>query len=292
MPPRWSFSPGNGATRRKTSCKRHSSNWSDGRHARRRGGVALSRGAQQSDHGVRDRPSGGGGTRPRPVAHRPAAFVRSAADRIDAGVAAAALDSLSIELREVVVARIWGGLTFRTNRPVGRRFRQCRPSALRSGPIGLATETEGAMSEERLERRTYGDRSGARQLDARAERHRPRPADVPGGNGVGFWSAAIHRRFFLGDGCVVRHCRTAPTKAAMNRRTPKFLWPIVTAASLVAAATFGILWAEGTKPQIASQAAGVSVANSSPAIDSSRRPIAALALVEPASVPVGARKRH
>ena len=53
----------------------------------------------------------------------------------------------------------------------------------------------------------------------------------------------------------------------MNRRTPKFLWPIVTAASLVAAATFGILWAEGTEPQIASQAAGVSVANSSPAID-------------------------
>ena len=46
------------------------------------------------------------------VENRPAAFERSAADRIDAGVAAAALESLSIELREVVVARIWGGLTF------------------------------------------------------------------------------------------------------------------------------------------------------------------------------------
>ena len=43
---------------------------------------------------------------------RSAVFERSAADRIDAGVAAAALESLSIELREVVVARIWGGLTF------------------------------------------------------------------------------------------------------------------------------------------------------------------------------------
>jgi len=43
---------------------------------------------------------------------RPVAFERSAADRIDAGVAAAALESLAIELREVVVARIWGGLTF------------------------------------------------------------------------------------------------------------------------------------------------------------------------------------
>jgi RNA polymerase sigma-70 factor (ECF subfamily) len=46
------------------------------------------------------------------VGNRPAVFERSAADRIDAGVAAAALESLSIELREVVVARIWGGLTF------------------------------------------------------------------------------------------------------------------------------------------------------------------------------------
>ena len=43
---------------------------------------------------------------------RSAVFERSAADRIDAGVAAAAIESLSIELREVVVARIWGGLTF------------------------------------------------------------------------------------------------------------------------------------------------------------------------------------
>jgi RNA polymerase sigma factor (sigma-70 family) len=46
------------------------------------------------------------------VGSRSAAFERSAADRIDAGAAAAALESLSIELREVVVARIWGGLTF------------------------------------------------------------------------------------------------------------------------------------------------------------------------------------
>jgi len=46
------------------------------------------------------------------VGNRSAAFERSAADRIDAGVAAAAIESLSIELREDVVARIWGGLTF------------------------------------------------------------------------------------------------------------------------------------------------------------------------------------
>ena len=46
------------------------------------------------------------------VGGRSAVFDRSPADRIDADVAAAALQSLSIELREVVVARIWGGLTF------------------------------------------------------------------------------------------------------------------------------------------------------------------------------------
>lgn len=39
-------------------------------------------------------------------------FERSAADLVDADVAAAALQSLPIEQREVVVARIWGGLSF------------------------------------------------------------------------------------------------------------------------------------------------------------------------------------
>jgi RNA polymerase sigma factor (sigma-70 family) len=43
---------------------------------------------------------------------RPAWFERSAGELIDAGTAAAALESLPVEEREVVVARIWGGLTF------------------------------------------------------------------------------------------------------------------------------------------------------------------------------------
>jgi RNA polymerase sigma factor (sigma-70 family) len=43
---------------------------------------------------------------------RPTWFERSADDRIDARVAATALESLPIEQREVVVARIWGGLSF------------------------------------------------------------------------------------------------------------------------------------------------------------------------------------
>jgi RNA polymerase sigma factor (sigma-70 family) len=43
---------------------------------------------------------------------RPAWFERSAAELIDAGTAAAALESLPVEQREVVVARIWGGLSF------------------------------------------------------------------------------------------------------------------------------------------------------------------------------------
>jgi RNA polymerase sigma factor (sigma-70 family) len=46
------------------------------------------------------------------IGRRSSLFERSAADRIDAGIAATALESLSIELREVVVARIWGGLSF------------------------------------------------------------------------------------------------------------------------------------------------------------------------------------
>jgi RNA polymerase sigma-70 factor (ECF subfamily) len=39
-------------------------------------------------------------------------FAPSPEDRVDADVAAAALESLPIEQREVVVARIWGGLSF------------------------------------------------------------------------------------------------------------------------------------------------------------------------------------
>jgi RNA polymerase sigma factor (sigma-70 family) len=43
---------------------------------------------------------------------RPAWFERSAGDRVDAGLAAEAMESLPVEQREVVVARIWGGLSF------------------------------------------------------------------------------------------------------------------------------------------------------------------------------------
>jgi RNA polymerase sigma factor (sigma-70 family) len=43
---------------------------------------------------------------------RPAWFEPSAGDSIDARTAAAALESLPIEQREVVVARVWGGLSF------------------------------------------------------------------------------------------------------------------------------------------------------------------------------------
>ncbi len=39
-------------------------------------------------------------------------FERSAADRIDAAAATAALKSLPLEQRETVIARIWGGLSF------------------------------------------------------------------------------------------------------------------------------------------------------------------------------------
>jgi RNA polymerase sigma factor (sigma-70 family) len=43
---------------------------------------------------------------------RPTWFERSPADLIDANAAAAVLESLPVEQREVVVTRIWGGLTF------------------------------------------------------------------------------------------------------------------------------------------------------------------------------------
>ena len=42
--------------------------------------------------------------------------------------------------------------------------------------------------------------------------------------------------------------RREAEKAAASRRTPKLLWPLATAASLLVAATFGLLWAAGGKP--------------------------------------------
>jgi RNA polymerase sigma factor (sigma-70 family) len=69
------------------------------------------------------------------VVGRSAVFDRSAADRIDADVAAAALESLSIELREVVVARIWGGLTFQQ---IGRLVGVSDSAAHRRYEAGLS----------------------------------------------------------------------------------------------------------------------------------------------------------
>jgi RNA polymerase sigma-70 factor (ECF subfamily) len=46
------------------------------------------------------------------VGVRSMAFAPSPGDCVDADLAAAALESLAIEQREVVVARIWGGLSF------------------------------------------------------------------------------------------------------------------------------------------------------------------------------------
>jgi RNA polymerase sigma factor (sigma-70 family) len=46
------------------------------------------------------------------AASRPTWFERSPADLVDASVATAALESLPLEQREVVIARIWGGLSF------------------------------------------------------------------------------------------------------------------------------------------------------------------------------------
>jgi hypothetical protein len=42
----------------------------------------------------------------------------------------------------------------------------------------------------------------------------------------------------------------AGKKAAMNRRTPKLLLAMATAASLLAAATFGTLWVAGNQPRL------------------------------------------
>jgi RNA polymerase sigma factor (sigma-70 family) len=66
---------------------------------------------------------------------RAAWFERSVADLIDADVAAAALESLPIEQREVVVARIWGGLSFQQ---IGRLVGASDSAAHRRYEAGLS----------------------------------------------------------------------------------------------------------------------------------------------------------
>jgi len=55
--------------------------------------------------------------------------------------------------------------------------------------------------------------------------------------------------------------------SSRRRRLTAMLWPSATAASLLAAATFGILWAASNNPKLVERAAGVSVASSPPTDD-------------------------
>jgi RNA polymerase sigma factor (sigma-70 family) len=70
------------------------------------------------------------------VGGRPAWFEPSPADRLDAETAAAALAALPIEQREVVVARIWGGLSFEQ---IGRLVGVSDSTAHRRYEAGLAS---------------------------------------------------------------------------------------------------------------------------------------------------------
>jgi hypothetical protein len=59
----------------------------------------------------------------------------------------------------------------------------------------------------------------------------------------------------------------AGKKAAIDRRSPKLLWPMATAASLLVAATFGILWAAGSNPRFVERPAVVSIAGTPIPVD-------------------------
>ena len=56
-------------------------------------------------------------------------------------------------------------------------------------------------------------------------------------------------------------------KAAASRRAPNLLWPIATAASLLVALTFGLLWAAGNNSRSVEQTAAVAVASLPTTVD-------------------------
>ena len=81
------------------------------------------------------------------AAHRTAWFAPSEDAVIDGADAAAALETLPIEEREVVVAHLWGGLTFEQIGRLGRRLVEHHPSALSQGSVHIARKVARAMPE-------------------------------------------------------------------------------------------------------------------------------------------------
>jgi hypothetical protein len=86
------------------------------------------------------------------------------------------------------------------------------------------------------------------------------------GRGASFGVRRIIAAFRGSADTVIRQCRTEE-KTATSRCTPKLLWPLATAASLFAAATFGILWATGSNRQPVEGTTEVAVVVSPPILD-------------------------
>jgi len=61
--------------------------------------------------------------------------------------------------------------------------------------------------------------------------------------------------------------RASVNRTVSHRRLAAMLWPVATAASLLAATTFGILWATGNNPKLVERVANVSVASLPMTID-------------------------
>ena len=120
----------------------------------------------------------------------------------------------------MVVARIWGGLTFQQIGQLVGISDSAGPSALRSGAFGLAAEIEGVMSQKRLNDELAAIEAALCSL-------------TPAASGID-----RDRLMFLAGRASARH------------HGRKILWPTATAASLLLAVTFGILWTNGSGPRL------------------------------------------
>jgi hypothetical protein len=125
------------------------------------------------------------------------------------------------------------------------------------------------MSEERLNDELAAIEAALSDLTpARSGIERDRLMFLAGKASAGRQAAFGVRRFiaaFCGTAGTAIHVRNTEQKAAMNRRTPQLLWPMATAASLLVAMAFGILWAKGSNPKPVGPTGNVAIAGS-PAI--------------------------
>ncbi len=136
-------------------------------------------------------------------------------DQIDAQSASRFLAELELDCREVIVARLWGELTFRTDRPVARLFAHHDAPTLQARPGPTSRKVGATMF--------HPDQDPLSPLEERLQ------SWVPSLGG-------------LDRDRVLFEAGRAQARGPFQARTGTRLWKWATAAALLLASAFGMGW--------------------------------------------------